>query len=103
MNRRWFWIAGLVVTLLVAGIVSGFASSSPDGLERVAEDAGFAHTAADSATAGSPLADYVVGGQDGLLSGGAAGIIGVVVTLLLAGGLALLLRRRNRTPVAAGD
>ncbi|WP_324273914.1 energy-coupling factor ABC transporter permease [Blastococcus brunescens] len=57
----------------------------PDGLERAAEDAGFGHTAEDSAVAGSPLADYALGGQDGALSGGAAGVIGVVVTLVLAG------------------
>ena len=35
---RWFYaVAGLVV-LLVAGVISRFASSDPDGLERVAAD-----------------------------------------------------------------
>ncbi|WP_211355015.1 PDGLE domain-containing protein [Blastococcus colisei] len=100
-RRRWFWVAGIAVTLVVAAVLSGFASSSPDGLEWAAEDTGFGHTAEDSAVAGSPLADYAIGGQDGALSGGAAGVIGVVVTLLLAGGLALVVRRRGRdeTPV----
>ena len=37
---RWFYaVAGLVV-LLVAGVISRFASSDPDGLERVAADQG---------------------------------------------------------------
>ncbi|CCG04632.1 PDGLE domain-containing protein [Blastococcus saxobsidens] len=101
-RRRWFWITGLAVTLLVAAVLSGFASSAPDGLEWAAEDAGFGHTAEDSAVAGSPLADYAIGGQEGALSGGTAGIIGVAVTLVLAGGLAFVVRRRGRdtTPVA---
>jgi cobalt/nickel transport protein len=95
-RTRTFWIAGLVVTLLVAGVASFYASGSPDGLEWVAERTGFLGTAEDSATAGSPLADYAVRGvDDGRLSGGLAGVIGVLTTLLLAGGLTLLLRRRS--------
>lgn len=102
-RRRWFWTAGIAVTLLVAAVLSGFASSSPDGLERAAEDAGFAHTAEDSAVADSPLADYAVDGWNGALSGGAAGVIGVVVTLALAGGLALVVRRRGRDDASVRD
>jgi cobalt/nickel transport protein len=104
MSRRgWFWVGGVVLTLLVAAVLSGFASSSPDGLERAAADAGFEHTAEDSAVAGSPLADYAIGGQEGALSGGAAGVIGVVVVLVLAGGLALAVRRRGQDPAAVRD
>ncbi len=91
-----FWIAGLLLALLVAGVGSYYASSSPDGLEYSAEETGFAHTARDSATADSPLADYAVSGvEDGRLSGGLAGVAGVAVTLAVAGGLTLLLRRRR--------
>ncbi|MGY2085602.1 PDGLE domain-containing protein [Blastococcus sp. SYSU DS0539] len=92
---RTLWIAGVVAALLVAGVLSWYASSSPDGLEHAAEQAGFAHSAADSATAGSPLADYLVDGEESRLSAGAAGVIGVVITLALAGGLTLVLRRRG--------
>lgn len=89
-------LAGLLVTLLVAGVGSWYASSSPDGLESAAEQAGFADTARDSAAAGSPLADYgVTGVSDGRLSGGLAVVRGVLVVLALAGGLTLLLRRRS--------
>ncbi|SNR94456.1 cobalt/nickel transport protein [Geodermatophilus saharensis] len=96
VGRRAFWIAGLLLTLVVAGVVSHYASASPDGLEWAAGEAGFADTARDSAVAGSPLADYGVAGvDDARVSGGLAGVIGVAVTLLLAGGLALLLRRRG--------
>ncbi|WP_448609693.1 PDGLE domain-containing protein [Geodermatophilus sp. URMC 60] len=106
MSRRGrlLWVVGLAVALLVAGVVSWYASASPDGLEWAAERSGFLHTAEDSAAASSPLADYGVSGVDSeRLSGGLAGVIGVLVTLVLAGGLTLLLRRRGRTAATAGD
>ncbi|MGY1808414.1 PDGLE domain-containing protein [Blastococcus sp. SYSU D00669] len=95
-RRTGFWVAGVLLALLIAGVGSYYASSAPDGLEHSAEEAGFAHTAEDSAVAGSPLADYAVSGvDDGRLSGGLAGVIGVAVTLVVAGGLALVVRRRR--------
>jgi cobalt/nickel transport system permease protein/cobalt/nickel transport protein len=99
-RTRTVWLVGLFLALLVAGVGSYYASSSPDGLEWAAEETGFADTARDSATADAPLADYAVDGEDGRLSGGTAGVIGVVVTLALAGGLALLVRRRGSPPAA---
>src|SRR3546814_4253661 len=63
-KRTWFWVAGLVVTLLLAAGVSQLASSEPDGLERVAEDEGFSDAAEEHDLAGSPLADYGVEGVD---------------------------------------
>ena len=97
--RRTFWIAGLLLTLLVAGVVSSYASASPDGLEWAAGRSGFADTAQDSAAADSPLADYGVAGvDDERVSGGLAGVIGVAATLVLAGGLTLVLRRRTTPP-----
>jgi hypothetical protein len=99
MSRRRtnrFLLVGLLVALVVAGVGSYYASSHPDGLEWSAEKEGFLDTARDSATADSPLADYAVSGvDDGRLSGGLAGVIGVAVTLALAGGVTLLLRRRS--------
>jgi cobalt/nickel transport protein len=104
VGRRVSWIAGLLLTLVIAGVVSYYASSHPDGLEWAAGESGFADTARDSAAADSPLADYGVAGvDDGRLSGGLAGVIGVAVTLVLAGGLTLLLRRRTGTAPGAQD
>lgn len=92
---RWFFVAFLAAALLIAGVVSFYASGHPDGLEYVAKTAGFLDSARNSA-AGSPLADYGVAGvKNARLSVGLAGIIGVLVTLLLAGSLAWLLRRRT--------
>ena len=97
-RNRGFLVAGALLALLIAGVGSYYASSAPDGLEWSAEEEGFGYTAEDSAVAGSPLADYSVSGvEDGRLSGGLAGVLGVVVTLALAGGLTLLLRRRTGT------
>lgn len=103
-------LAGLLVaTLLVAGVVSYYASSDPDGLNRVAQDEGFASTESGHATADSPLADYTVAGvDDERLSGGLAGVAGVAVVLLLTGGLAYAVRRRpgsesGGAPLAGAD
>lgn len=94
-RQRTFFAAALLLALVLAGVVSSFASSSPDGLEKVAEDKGFIDTAQDHDLAGSPLADYGVAGVDNdRLSGGLAGIIGVGATLAVGGGVFLVLRRR---------
>lgn len=95
-RNRMFVLIGLGVALLIAGVVSFYASSSPDGLEYTAGDEGFLDSAQDSSTAGSPLADYGVSGVDSeRLSVGMAGIIGVLVVLLLATLLTTLLKRRR--------
>lgn len=96
MRQRTFYAAALLLTLVLAGIVSGFASSSPDGLEKVAEDKGFGGTARTHDLAGSPLAGYGVQGVDNArLSGGLAGLLGVGVTLAVGSGVFLLVRRRS--------
>jgi hypothetical protein len=88
-------VAGLVVSLLVAGVLSTVASSHPDGLEYVAGRLGFADAAGPHTAADSPLADYAVRGVEGPLSGGLAGVVGVLVVGLVAFGLVALLRRRS--------
>lgn len=96
MSTRRFFAVALVVSLLVAGVASHYASSHPDGLEYVAEQTGFIDSAEDSATAGSPLADYQTSGvDDPRVSGGLAGVIGVVAMLVLSTGLFWLVRRRE--------
>lgn len=92
-----FLAAGLAVTLLLAGIVSGYASSRPDGLEAVAEEQGFTDTARDSPLAGSPFADYeFTPAQDERVSTGVAGVAGVLLTLGLGAAVFVPLRRRAR-------
>lgn len=89
----WGFVAlGLGLSLLVAGALSVVASKAPDGLERVAEDTGFAAQAQANANAGFALADY---GQSGGLPVGVAGVIGVLIVVAVASLLFLVIRRRN--------
>lgn len=97
--------SGLFLALVLAFVVSPLASSSPDGLERVAIDEGFEDTATEHAVAAGPLADYGVRGVDGDVSTGLAGIIGVAITFGVAGGVLLAVRsarqHRHGRPAAA--
>ena len=95
-NLRLFLAAGLLVAVGLALVVSGFASSSPDGLEKVAEDKGFLDTAKDHLFADSPLADYAVKGVGNeRLSTGLSGLIGVLITFGVGWGLFALVRGRR--------
>jgi cobalt/nickel transport protein len=75
-------VAVLLVALVLAGVVSRFASSAPDGLTKVSEDHGFAHTGKSH---GALLGGY----------GSLTGVVGVLVVLALAGALAYAVRRRR--------
>ena len=102
VSTKWLAFGIVVVSLVLAGVVSYYASSSPDGLERVAHDKGFAETATEHGVADGPLADYAVKDVDhDRLSGGLAGVVGVVVVLALGAGLAYLVRHRG--PVGPTD
>ncbi len=96
---RMVLVVGLVAALLIAGVVSYYASGSPDGLERVATDQGFIDTAEEHAAAQGPLADYNARGiDDDRAAGGLAGVIGTLEVLGVGSGLFLLVRRRERRP-----
>jgi hypothetical protein len=78
---RLFVIGGLLVALGLAIFITPFASSSPDGLERVATDKDFLKSAEDHAFSDSPVADYSVKGiENDKLSTSLAGLIGVLIT-----------------------
>ena len=101
-----FVIGGLLVALLLAGGVSHFASSSPDGLDSVTldgctvDDDGEitggdcpAKQAKDHEI-GGPFADYGVAGIDNdVVSTAISGVLGVLVVFAIGGGLFWLLRR----------
>jgi hypothetical protein len=73
--------------------VSGFASSEPDGLNKVAEDHGFAANASQHLFENGPLAGYAVKGVNGdRVSTGLSGLIGVLVTFGVGLALFALLR-----------
>lgn len=114
MRRRYgFLVAGLAVSLLLAGVVSNLASSSPDGLEHAAaegctldaageivEGSCIAQAEREHEFADGPLADYQLRGLgEGWLGTGLSGVIGVLVTFAVgAGGFWLVRRRRPAAP-----
>lgn len=109
-RTTWFILGGLLVALLLAGVVSNFASSSPDGLDSAStkgctvDEAGeitggscMAQNAKDNETSDSPLADYGIKGIDNAyVSTGLAGVAGVLLTFAVAGGFFWLARGRKR-------
>ena len=90
LSKRSRWLSppvrgGLIAALVLAMGLSPFASSAPDGLERVAERLGFAGAAA--AAQAAPLPDYAVTALQGdlpLVSTALAGAIGTVVAFFVA-------------------
>ena len=101
-RSRTFLLVGVLLALLLAGFVSQYASGSPDGLERVATDHGFAETATEHDLARSPFADYAFSEvANDRLAAGIAGVAGVLWTLLVGGALFLLLRRRGARDASA--
>jgi hypothetical protein len=96
IEKRW-WIIGLLVALVVA-LLSPLASPHPDGLERVAEEQGFAGQAQDAPYQVIP--DYTFPGVgDERVATILAGLAGTLIVFGLAYGLAWCVRRRSR-PVA---
>jgi cobalt/nickel transport system permease protein len=96
-STRTFVLIGIAVALVLAFLVSPRASSSPDGLERVAADNSIDAGATDHALAAGPLADYAVKGVDNTnLSTGLAGVVGVAVTFALGFGLFTALKKTRR-------
>ena len=95
-SNRAFFVSFLLLSLLVAGVASYYASSHPDGLNYVAQKTGFIDAEKPHPTSESPFAGYTTQGvDDGRISGGLAGIVGVLVMLGLSTGLFWVLRRKG--------
>jgi cobalt/nickel transport protein len=91
-------VTGLVVSLVLAGGVSYYASSHPDGFEKSAGEIGFLDTAKESPLKDSPLAEYGVAGvENERLSGALAGVIGVGATAGISFLIFYGLRRFNKS------
>jgi len=96
VSTRALVVTGVLLALVLAGVVSHYASDRPDGLTRVAADKGIEPRQQDTPADGSPLAGYDAKGVDGNRLGGAvAGVTGVVVVLAFTGGVTYLVRRRR--------
>ena len=92
-----FVVAGLATALVLVVLVAPHASSSPDGLERIAADTGIDRDARPSAAADGPLAHYGAAGVDGATAGTiVSGVAGVALTFVVVVGVMWVLRRRRR-------
>jgi hypothetical protein len=95
MIRRYWWLVGLSLAVLVVAVLAPLASSDPDGLERVAIDVGFAEQGTDPAF--EVLPDYSVPFLgDSTLPLIVAGVIGVVLLFAMMWLLGRVLARRAR-------
>jgi cobalt/nickel transport system permease protein len=92
------WAIGLVIALALA-VLSPIASSNPDGLEWVAEQAGFLETAREATFTIIP--DYVMPGvSDEALATIIAGVVGTVLVFGIA--LAVAWSRSRNRAVSSG-
>ncbi len=100
ISTKLLVVLGLAVAVGLATAVSPFASSSPDGLEKVATDKQFVDNGeVHSIQEDSPIPDYALPGIDNeRVATGVAGFVGTLVVFVIAYGIAYLLRRRSGTP-----
>jgi len=92
---KW-WQIGLIVCLVVV-VFSPLASSSPDGLERVAEDKGFIGLSQDMPF--QIIADYVFPGvANEAVATILAGLIGTLILFGAGYGIAWLVKSRREDP-----
>jgi cobalt/nickel transport protein len=90
-------ITGLIISVILACGISYFASKSPDGLEKVAEDKGFLHLGEGKEIFKAPMPDYTTRGlKNEFLSNSLAGLIGVLITFGITFGLGYLIIKRKK-------
>ena len=96
---KLFTILALALAVGLATAVSPYASSSPDGLEKVAGDKGFLEQGKLQAVQDdSPVPDYAFPGvDDARVATGLAGFVGTLVVFGVGYGIALVARRGPAT------
>ncbi len=102
--RHFVWMA-LAAALVMAGLASPFASSRPDGLERVAADKGFLEQGEGKAAwTWAFLPDYAVPGVgNSAVATGLAGIAGVGAVFACGWLLGRAFSARTAKPVGQTD
>jgi cobalt/nickel transport protein len=94
--KTFTWLA-LIVALFLGVLISPFASSWLDGLERVAEDKGLLKKEEGEPLIESPVPDYLFPGiANERVATALAGAAGTLLTFAVAFALAAALRRRGK-------
>ena len=104
LSTRVFFVFALAVAVGLATGLSPYASSSPDGLERVAQEQGFrGRGRLAPLQQDAPVPDYVFPGVgDPRLATALAGFTGTIVVFVLAVGVTVAARRRPRRAPLGG-
>ena len=100
MKYGKFFLIGLGVALIIAAVVSPFASSNPDGLNRVAEDLGFtdkehSEPLATKLPFASVFDGYALRGAPAVVATPVAGVIGALSAFGVAWVAGKLLIRKS--------
>lgn len=96
MTRRVWILTALIAALLVAGVISFWASAAPDGLEKTSAAAGILPPENASSPLPAPLKDYQVAGlSNKFFSNGLAGLVGALLVLALVFTAGRLLTRKT--------
>lgn len=100
-QTRLMIITGLGIALIVAIFVSPFASSDPDGLERVAQDLAFEDKAVEDAPAKklpfyTLFEEYALRGVPETVATPLAGLVGTLATFGVAWGIGRLVIRSSK-------
>lgn len=88
-----FIIIAFAIALILGIFISPFASESPDGLERVAEDKGFMQKAEEAKQAWkhSPIPDYKFPKiKSARVATGLSGLVGIIITVAVAVAVGLI-------------
>ena len=101
-------VAGLGVSLLIAVVLSPFASQQPDGLDRVSQDLKFDTKAAPEQTAHklpfhALFDEYALRGVPERIATPLAGLVGTLATFGLAYGIGKLAARNSAPRNDASD
>ncbi len=99
-RNRLFVLTGLGIAVLIAVLLSPFASSDPDGLERVSQDLQFDHQAIEEVPAQKlpfyqVFEEYALRGVPERIATPLAGLVGTLVTFGLAWGIGKLVARNS--------
>ncbi len=93
-------ITGLFIAIAIAVFLSPFASSHPDGLEKVAEDKNFLQAAEEKEIIKAPVPDYSMPGiKNKTIAGSVAGLIGTIIVFCIAYGIGIFLKKKATSKV----